>query len=192
LLAKKLGAEVDFSSIMEERKFDLVFDTSGSPDAFLHLINSSRDVLHLKSTHGQSVCGLKRMTDFVVNELTLTRFSVENLSFSWLNETPLRYNNNIFVSSSVAEEVRRRIEETGRDVFVMTPDEAAAFVDKWAGQLREGIVDDNRLLRSPVPRFDLAVIGQLDELDQIIRPIEGKVRTMFAYNKTSSSIVLSQ
>lgn len=161
---------------MGERKFDLLFDTSGSPEGFLRAIDSSRGILHLKSTHGQQVCGLKRMTDFVVDELALIRFSEDNLSFSWPNEVTRRHNHNVLVSSSVAGEVCRRIEETGRNVFMMTPDEAVIFVDNWMSQLREGKVDDDRLLLSPVPRFDLAVIGQLEELDRVVRSM---VRTMF-------------
>ncbi|CAG8454562.1 9251_t:CDS:2 [Paraglomus occultum] len=178
-LAKKLGAETDFSSTMRERKFDLLFDTSGSPDGFLRANDLSRGILHLKSTHGQQVCGLKRMADFVVDELALIRFSEDNLSFSWPNEVTRRRNHNILVSSSVAGEICHKIEKTGRNVFVMTPDEAVIFVDNWMSQLREGgKVDDDQLLLSPVPRFDLAVIGQLEELDQIVRPIEGQETTI--------------
>ncbi|CAG8553238.1 77_t:CDS:2 [Diversispora eburnea] len=92
-------------------------------NGFLQSIKITKKILHLKSTHGQNVCGLNRMTDFVVEELNV--------------------NNSI------------------NDIL------------EWIDQLNKGQVLDQNLKNSPVPRFDLVVIGNLKEIDSVIRPKEG-------------------
>lgn len=76
-LAKELGAKISISSQTPQHKFHLLFDTSGSPQGFLHSLKLTSGILHLKSTHGQQVCGLTRMADFVVDEISLQDFLVQ-------------------------------------------------------------------------------------------------------------------
>ncbi|MCE9577084.1 MAG: alcohol dehydrogenase catalytic domain-containing protein [Deltaproteobacteria bacterium] len=54
-------------------RFDLVFDTSGSPAGLATAIALARREVHLKSTHGRDACGLRHTTALVVDELALVR-----------------------------------------------------------------------------------------------------------------------
>ncbi|CAG8547114.1 10456_t:CDS:2, partial [Racocetra fulgida] len=157
------------------QKFDIVFDTTGSPEGFLHAIKLCKNILHLKSTHGREVCGLRRMSDFVVEEFSLLRFEQKNLEFSWPGEiVDKRENSNIFVSPSVDESVVELIKDTGRNVIVLEVARAVDYVKQWIEQSRKGKVEDENLTKSPVPRFDLAVVSKIEEIDSIIRPVNNE------------------
>ncbi|MCP4753877.1 MAG: alcohol dehydrogenase catalytic domain-containing protein, partial [Proteobacteria bacterium] len=45
------------------RSFDIVFDTTGTPEGFAAALDLTRRVLHLKSTNGLEVMGLRHLTD---------------------------------------------------------------------------------------------------------------------------------
>ncbi len=53
------------------RRFDVVIDTTASPDGFLQACEFVRRELHLKSTHGQPCGGLAQTTAMVVDEVSL-------------------------------------------------------------------------------------------------------------------------
>ncbi|HEX5052337.1 MAG TPA: alcohol dehydrogenase catalytic domain-containing protein [Planctomycetota bacterium] len=53
--------------------FDVVVDTTGSPDGLLTAVRLARREVHLKSTHGQPAAGLRHLTELVVDELAIER-----------------------------------------------------------------------------------------------------------------------
>ncbi|KAF0492699.1 threonine dehydrogenase [Gigaspora margarita] len=175
-LAKQLDAQItSVSSLLPDQKFDIIFDTTGSPEGFLQAIKLCKKILHLKSTHGREVCGLKRMSDFVVDEFSLLRFEQKSLEFSWPGDVlGKRRNPNVFVSPSVDESIVKLIKDTGRNVIVLEVAHAIEYVKKWIEQSRSGKIEDENMTKSPVPRFDLAVVGKIEEIDSIIRPINGE------------------
>ncbi|MFT7620028.1 MAG: threonine dehydrogenase-like Zn-dependent dehydrogenase [Planctomycetota bacterium] len=68
-LARQMGADdVVLSTDNPLPKFDVVFDTSGNPQALELAASLARRELHLKSTHGQGAVGLNQLTGFVVDE----------------------------------------------------------------------------------------------------------------------------
>jgi threonine dehydrogenase-like Zn-dependent dehydrogenase len=60
-----------------ERAFDVVIDTTGNPDGLASAVRFARREVHLKSTHGQPACGLRHLTELVVDELGIARFPRE-------------------------------------------------------------------------------------------------------------------
>jgi len=46
-------------------------------------------------------CGMSKLTPFVIDELSLLRFSPENLDFMWPTEKQKRNNKNIYVAPSI-------------------------------------------------------------------------------------------
>ena len=138
----------------------------------------ARKVLHLKSTNGVPVMGFAQMTAAVVDELALLPFSVENLAFDWPSERPqspgettrgraasARTNPNVLVAPSVQLSVVQQIEASGRKVHQMEVHEASArFVayDRAHPPVPAQAASDVPQLHpdgSPLPRFDLAVVG---------------------------------
>ncbi|CAG8461103.1 13492_t:CDS:2 [Cetraspora pellucida] len=175
-LAQQLEAQITTtSSLLPEQTFDIIFDTTGSPEGFLHAIKLCKKILHLKSTHGREVCGLRRMSDFVVDEFSLLRFEPKNLEFSWPGEVvDKRGNPNVFVSPSVDESIVKMIKGTGRNVIVLEVARAVEYVKQWIEQSSSGKVEDENLTKSPVPRFDLAVVSKIEDIDFIIRPVDNE------------------
>ncbi|MBE7439343.1 MAG: alcohol dehydrogenase catalytic domain-containing protein [Spirochaetales bacterium] len=70
-LSLALGAD-HYTSTADAASYDLVFDTTGSPAGFLEALRISRSIVHLKSTHGQTVEGIQGFTEFVVREHRLS------------------------------------------------------------------------------------------------------------------------
>jgi hypothetical protein len=54
--------------------FDVVIDTTGSPDGLPSALRMARREVHVKSTHGQPTCGLRHLTEMVVDEIGLALF----------------------------------------------------------------------------------------------------------------------
>jgi len=162
-------------------KFDLVFDTTASPIGFELALQMCKTggVVHLKSTHGKEVMGLEQLTAMVVDEISLMKFNgAESLNFSWPNDTPEnRKNLNIYVTPSVSlpdknEDDRNQAHEPLKfqPIFHQLPLKEATrmiFSDRFKFQ---DLQVNLSLKGSPFPRFDLAIISSLSELDQILRP----------------------
>ncbi|CAG8460420.1 4106_t:CDS:2, partial [Dentiscutata heterogama] len=132
-LAQQFDAQINTSSsLLPDQKFDIIFDTTGSPEGFLHAIKLCKKILHLKSTHGREVCGLRRMTDLVVDEFSLLKFEQKSLEFSWPGEIlGKRRNPNVFVSPSVDERIVKSIKDTGRNVIILEIAHALEYVKQW-------------------------------------------------------------
>jgi len=73
-LARELGADelrqLPVGGPPAER-FDVVVDTTGTPDGLTVALAAARRELHLKSTHGQPAGGLRHVTELVVDELRI-------------------------------------------------------------------------------------------------------------------------
>ena len=148
------------------QQYDIVFDTTGKPEGFESALRLSRRVVHLKSTNGQEVSGLKHLTDMVVDEIALLPFNKENLYYSWPLEKQSRENRNILVSSSVSEELKNQAKSFHPEAVFHHMDLLEA-----AQQVR---TDPGFLEDSPFPRFDLAIVNNLKEVDQALRPFTGE------------------
>lgn len=72
------------------RSFDIVIDTTASPEGFLQACELTSRELHLKSTHGQPCGGLTQATAMVVDELTLRPWTEDSAEDSAEGRTPDR------------------------------------------------------------------------------------------------------
>ncbi len=154
-LCRRLGADkgIDLTAKMPEtlsRQFDIVYDTTGTASGFETALHLAKREVHLKSTNGQEICGLKYLTGFVVDELSLLPFSESHLDFTWQNED--RKNTAFYQAAEAAANIAG-----GKKVFKGTPPEAETMLSDTFFQ--------NRL-----PRFDIAIATSLREIDTIIRP----------------------
>lgn len=156
-LSKKLGADevIDLRKDSEniKNRFDIVYDTTASPQGFEKAIEYSSGSVHLKSTNGQVVCGIKKMTDLVVDEISILPYSEENLNFHW-DKKPYQ-NNHIYVSQSLKEKIPTIF---GKNVYHPESPE----------EIRE-IFNSNKF-KDRLPRFDLAIVSTLEEIDFVVRP----------------------
>lgn len=155
-LASELGADIlyDLRTAPKkelQRRFSIVYDTTANPEGFLTAMEYSSAEVHLKSTNGQTVSGLKKMTEAVVDELSILPFSEENLHFSW--DSPKVRNERIYIADSKFEHPSLKSFRTYRK----TPTEAFDLIrsDEFAGRL---------------PRFDLCIASSLQDIDSVIRP----------------------
>lgn len=163
-LTKKLGADefinlkkIDISSI--KNKFDIVYDTTSQPDGFLSAMEFSKKEVHLKSTNGQTVCGIKKMTELVVDELSILPFTPENLNFHW--ETDSWKNELVYVSTSL----KGKLDLHGKKEYSPNASELNSLLNakEFEGRL---------------PRFDLAIASSVEEIDFILRPFAGSEESL--------------
>ncbi len=155
-LASELGADslFDLRTVSPkdlQRRFSIVYDTTANPEGFLSAMEYSSGEVHLKSTNGQTVSGLKKMTEAVVDELSILPFSEENLRFSW--NDPKVENQRIYISDPEFDHPSLKSFKTYRK----TPAEAFDLIrsDEFSGRL---------------PRFDLCIASSLQDIDSVIRP----------------------
>lgn len=138
--------------------YDIVFDASGSPEGFETSLALSRREVHLKSTHGRECCGLRHLTELVVDELALLPFNEENLEFKWERES--RRNEWIFRTP-------------GSDAVL--PDSYRSFRGDSPSALRFMKSDT---APDTLGRFDLAVASSIEEIDACIRPESGREESL--------------
>ncbi|MCB1307920.1 MAG: alcohol dehydrogenase catalytic domain-containing protein, partial [Leptospiraceae bacterium] len=176
-LCRELGADTLINTNKQDAaalkaSFDIVFDTTGKPEGFELALSLTRRVLHLKSTNGQEVMGLKHLTDMVVDEIALLPFSTEHLGYSWPREIESgqhRRNRNVLVHPEVSADIIEQIETHGDyTVWRLDPREAGE-------KIRQALDADTTFPEgSPFPRFDLAVAATLQGVDEIVRPFPGE------------------
>jgi threonine dehydrogenase-like Zn-dependent dehydrogenase len=129
----------------------------------------------LKSTSGGEVFGVTHFTQMVVEEISLLPFNPPAITFGWPTDFHPRKNVNIYVAESVADHVidstKKFVAEkqpfNGSAVHFhrMTVDDAVAILDRPEFFLNNG---------GDYPRFDLAIISKITEVDQVIRPTTKK------------------
>ena len=158
-LALELGAdeaihlkETEESSLIG--RFSILYDTTSTTSGFELALRLKPGEIHLKTTNGQEVTGIKKFTELVVDELSILPFSAESLNFHWPNED--RKNKLIYVSP------------TARDKFTVLNDQKLfhAYTAMEASQ----ILKDSYEFQNRIPRFDLAIVTSPEEIDSAIRP----------------------
>ncbi|MDX1958401.1 MAG: threonine dehydrogenase [Leptospiraceae bacterium] len=154
-LSKQLGADeaidlrkLELSSLY--KRFSIVYDTTSKPEGFELALKLAKDEVHIKSTNGLEVSGIKKMTELVVDELSIIPFSEESMKFHWENSN--YQNDKIYISPSIHDS---KLPFSG---YKLSFQEAISIIHSKEFE--------NRL-----PRFDLAIAGNLAEIDSCIRPM---------------------
>lgn len=134
-----------------DKRYTIVYDTTGTTSGFESAIRLTSRELHLKTMNGQEVFGIKKLTELVVDELSLLKFADENLNFCWEKEN--RSNRTVYVAPNVGK--------------VTLPSHFKVYYGK--------IEDAEKILstedfRGRIPRFDLGIAGTVEEIDRLIRP----------------------
>ena len=135
------------------KKFDIVYDTTANPLGFEDAIKYSKKEVHLKSTNGQTVCGIKKMTELVVDEISILPYNDNNLNFHWENEN--RKNEIVYVSHTLVNKIKL---DSKFKVF------STMDVIELYGILQSDVFKDR------LPRFDLAIVSNTQEIDFVLRP----------------------
>jgi len=176
-LAIRLGADeginISESNTIDslENHFDILYDTTSTTDGFQSAIRLAKRELHLKTTNGQKMGGLRHLTELVVDELSILPFSLENLHFHWAKEK--RENLNIFLCPSFQEIPK---EDMVRWISIIR-NELSQFgeVSLTLSSFEEAHTKLDEIDRDgKFPRFDIAIATKLEEIDSCIRPIQGK------------------
>jgi threonine dehydrogenase-like Zn-dependent dehydrogenase len=153
-LTKKLGADngINLTKTNPDsiaKAFDIVYDTTSTESGFKSALNFAKREVHLKSTNGLEMCGFRKLTELVVDELSILPFSKENLNFKWQKET--HENDRIYSTKPIS------VENNNIKVFTSGIPEAEKVL--------ESEEFSNRL-----PRFDLGIASTASEIDLLIRP----------------------
>ena len=162
-LAREFGATEaqvidDRGTAFAEGAFDVVFDTTGNPDALALATRLARREVHLKSTHGRSSCGLSHLTELVVDELAIERFPD--------------------VAAGHGMSAWERLHEGAMPrVAWLAAASPPAWLTATAAVMRgdaatlamhyDGITDG-------LPRADVAVVDSAAQVDAVIRPRKGR------------------
>jgi threonine dehydrogenase-like Zn-dependent dehydrogenase len=173
-----------------KQAFDIVYDTTGKPEGFAVALELTRRVLHLKSTNGQEVMGLKHLTDMVVDEIALLPAKAEHLAYTWPQESAAqggqtRANANVYVAPGVDAADLKDLQARGgaQSFHRLAVDEVVQAMEAASGETDRGNPEGNLsapdarpdfFRGSPFARFDLAVAANLNEVDQIVRPRPGE------------------
>ncbi|KAJ3256455.1 hypothetical protein HDU77_003142 [Chytriomyces hyalinus] len=183
-LAKSFGADHIISvpkseegeeSALANLEFDVVFDTTGNPKGLHRAISLATREVHLKSTHGQPVFGMKHWTEMVVAELTLIPATAQNLisRLAWRNPTaPARQSGtrekcmNIYVAPSAADQLPTEL--LNHSEYTLYTDLSIAEAD---AALESGTLGEHLLsLGSRLPRFDAAIVASPEDVDAVVFP----------------------
>ena len=163
-LTKQLGSdrEINLQNISIEKltkEFDIVYDTTANPQGFEIALKLAKKEVHLKSTNGLEVCGIKNMTALVVDELSILPYSKENLEFHWQNDT--WKNETVYISPLL----RNVLEISNKLSF--SP-EFSEFPEFW----------NRDPFKNKLPRFDIAIAQNIQEIDTIIRPFQNSEESL--------------
>jgi threonine dehydrogenase-like Zn-dependent dehydrogenase len=141
----------------------------------------------LKSTSGQSEFGIQHWTQLVVEEISILPFSKEHLNFCWKTDRKERVNANIYVAPSVHSSVIQMAKESNvpnnqyqRNFHQMSIDHAVNKITRE----QKSFLESGSLL----PKFDLAILSRLEEIDPVIRPVTNQ---HFSLVRPRGAILLS-
>ena len=133
-----------------DKKFDIVFDTTGTPSGFEVAMGMSRQTVHLKSTHGRSVMGFDNMTAMVINEQVLTAFNEDKFCRLTAGQSARSLSRAIYISASLLQQdCVSHLDETWER---LSPVDADLFGD------------------ADLKQFDIALVSSIDELHKVTRP----------------------
>jgi threonine dehydrogenase-like Zn-dependent dehydrogenase len=140
---------------------DIVIDTTGSPAGLEKAIALARQEVHLKSTHGQAAAGLAHITELVVDEIGLQAWpDDEGEMKSLLAQSTCRPGDRPRVAWLASAPPPSS--GAGEAEWVVGS-EAATLLDFFQGSA------EGRL-----PRADLAVVEDEENLDAVVRPRAGE------------------
>ncbi|TGL86772.1 threonine dehydrogenase [Leptospira congkakensis] len=158
-LSKSMGADevvdlrkTDISQLKSQ--FDIVYDTTSTTSGFESALQIAKREVHLKTTNGQVMAGIAHLTELVVDELSILPYTESNVLFHWKKEN--RTNQNVFVFGGVSESVKENLKKQFT-VFEGSVSEA------------ENILNSEKF-SNHLPRFDLVVVSNPEELSLAIRP----------------------
>ena len=154
-IALQLGADESEESMSSRHQkiFNIVFESSGSPDGMDIALACARDEVHLKSTHGRAYRGIRQLSSMVVDEISLLPDRLESFDFTWKGES--RRNQSIYVAPAA------RV------------DGISSFSIIFHGEIgnAEDMIESS-FDKNAIPRFDIAVASTPGEIDACIRPSE--------------------
>jgi threonine dehydrogenase-like Zn-dependent dehydrogenase len=161
-----------------KKPFDLVLDTSGTESGFKLALNLASNEVHLKSTSGKEMCGLKNLTAMVVDEINLIKFDYNTFLVHILknkSETQKIVGKNvIYVSPSIQDEnflnyLSYLKENENLYWCTFYSEKSLDLIDESIFIEKSNSIFENRL-----PRFDLCIVNgsNLQEVDKVIRPFE--------------------
>jgi len=121
------------------------------------------------------VFGVTHFTQMVVEEISLLPFNPDALTFGWPTDFHPRRNVNIFVAESVNE---RTIEYAKNFVADARPfNGAPVHFHRMSVDVAVDLLDKPEFFShngGDFPRFDLAIISTIEEIDLVIRPTAQK------------------
>ena len=161
-IAKSLGADrvwEDAGAVMiapdNAPPFDMVFESTGSPQGLaLALAASSREV-HLKSTTGMASLGLEHVTAMVVDEVSLGPLGREGNDP--IPPPPASQGIAMIIGGHISDEQARTVERAGYETIWIRNDD----------DLRKGFDSVRGGDSEQVP---LAVVESIESIDKILRP----------------------
>ncbi|MCW7468956.1 MDR/zinc-dependent alcohol dehydrogenase-like family protein [Leptospira kanakyensis] len=158
-LSKSMGADevvdlrkTDINNL--KGQFDIVYDTTSTTSGFESALQIAKREVHLKTTNGQVMAGIAHLTELVVDELSILPYSDANALFHWKKEN--RKNQTVFVFAGVSEVIKENLKKQFT-VFEGSSSDA------------ENILNSEKF-SNRLPRFDLVVVSNPEELSLSIRP----------------------
>ncbi|TGM46340.1 alcohol dehydrogenase catalytic domain-containing protein [Leptospira vanthielii] len=158
-LSKAMGADevvdlrnTEISNLKDQ--FDIVYDTTSTASGFESALQIAKREVHLKTTNGQVMAGIAHLTELVVDELSILPYSESNTMFHWQKEA--RKNQNVFVFSGVSGTIKENLKKQFT-VFEGNSSDAESILNSEPFSKR-------------LPRFDLVVVSNPEELNFAIRP----------------------
>lgn len=157
-MARSFGATdavvLDRANALADGVFDVVVDTTGNPAGLATAVAMARREVHLKSTHGQPSCGLSRLTELVVDELSIERFPTTPPAAGTAPWERLRTG------------LRPRIAWLAHE---SPPEWLGGGVDVRRGDAA-AVAAHFAAARDGLPRADVAVVDAAEQVDRAIRP----------------------
>lgn len=166
-LARAFGASAtygnaDHDARIDDGAFDVVVDTTGNPAALVDAVRMARREVHLKSTHGREACGLRHLTELVVDELAIARFDRRHPGedpTNWLRDHASKRVRVAWLAAAAPPAWLTDIADVRRGAALHL---AAAFADEPGG----------------IPRADVAVVDSAQGVDDAIRPRSGSEESL--------------
>ena len=149
--------EVILVDELDQREFDVVFDTSGSVSGFQLAMSITKTTLHVKSTHGMEIGGFTQLTRLVIDELSLMPLlgnSYNHLISSLLEEDK----RSILFDSAVSPAIKLWIENNFPNKIIVE-----CNLDCLEAEDVKQIMPTKEF-----GKFDVALVASLDHLNKIM------------------------
>jgi len=155
--------EVIESSEIDNQRYDLVFDTSGSSSGFKLALSVCDKILHVKSTHGLPVEGLSKLTEMVIDELSLESINARSLN-SLQEKIEKQKINNILIDEAIPGDVIERIQKCCPELQIIRTN-----IQELKNKSANILLPDNAF-----KKFDAVCVLSLDLINRVIRNQENE------------------